>query len=239
MSESRIIRPINMSKEELFEYFSNFEEYPVRYPKYCGRVDIISKSENEVITRELWNIDSPKGHELIEVRYHLIPPVEIGYEIISDNRQGIKNMIQFSVSNKSPSASRIDYSLPIIDIVRRLYGQYNHNYEDLKIYLFGQDSLHMKNNQDMRFALGQTCPLCREGKLGGAPSEFTASEDMSFRANIERFECDSCHKIFSNSMAVTGGGIRYNTQSELLKIRECVAKALKTLGHRGDEERQS
>jgi hypothetical protein len=116
---------------------------------------------------------------------------------------GIKSMIQFSVSNKSPSVSRIDYSLPIIDIVRRLYGQYNHNYEDLKIYPFGQDSLHMKNNQDMRFALGQTCPNCKTGKLGGTPSEFTASEDMSFRANIERFECDSCHKLFSNSMAVT------------------------------------
>jgi hypothetical protein len=208
-----------MSKEALFDYFSNFEEYPVRYPKHCGQVDIISRSDNEIITREFWNIQLPQEYELIEVRYQLFRPTEIKYEIIGDARLGINNMMQFSVSNNSSTVSTIEYSLPMIDIVRRLCGHYSRIYEDFKIYLLGQDSLHMQNNQNTRFALGQYCSICKTGILGGsANNEFTEYEDMSFRVYIERFECDSCHKIFSNSMTVTGGGIRFSTQSESHQI---------------------
>lgn len=207
-----------MRKEYLFDYFSNFEDYPVRYPKYCGQLDIISRSDNETITRELWNIETPKEYELIEVRYQLTPSAEISYEIISENRIGIKNMMRFSVSNNSSTKSTIEYSLPIIDIMRKFFGPHSTIYEDFIIYLLGQDSLHMQNNQNVRFALGQTCPKCKTGKLWVSPNnEFTAYEDM--RVKIERFECDLCHEIYSNSMAISGGRIRYNTQAELFKSK--------------------
>src|SRR6266511_3031875 len=98
MFDSHSTVPSRIIKEQLFDYYSNFEEYTIRYPKYCGQVSIVLKSNNVVITRELWNIESPKEEELIEVRYRLSPSTEISYEIISDNKLGIENKMKFSDS---------------------------------------------------------------------------------------------------------------------------------------------
>lgn len=207
MSESRSIGPSMLTKEVIFGYYSDFENYPVRYPKYCGQVSILLKSDNEVITKELWNIETPKEHELIEVKYHLSPPLVIKYEIIGENRFGVKNKMQFSDSKNSTCKSFIEHSLPMLDIVRRLYGQTSPAYEDLKIYFLVQDSMHMQNGQEKMFALGQTCLKCKTGKLASLPSAFTGNSDLSFRVKIEKFECCLCHEVFSNSMAVSGSRV--------------------------------
>jgi hypothetical protein len=46
--------PFYGSKESVFKYYQNLEEYPQRYPKYCKWVEVVDRSENIVTTKVFW-----------------------------------------------------------------------------------------------------------------------------------------------------------------------------------------
>jgi hypothetical protein len=125
----------HLTKEQLFKYFGDLEKYPERYPKYCTRVDIIKKSDNETITSEFWNIESPKEGVAAQIRYSLNPPIEFNYEIIDGEKVGPKNKMIFSDTNVAPFKSNAEFSLPVLDITGRICGNKSVVYQELHLYI--------------------------------------------------------------------------------------------------------
>lgn len=191
--------PFKGSKESIFEYYRNFEEYPHRYPNYCKRVEVLSRSDNTVTTREFWSISlgMDVDHVLITVRYKLIPFTEISYEIIDATLAwviGISNSMRFSDLEGNPNSNLvIEIAMPILDITGHPNAIKSSVYEDLELYLTIQDSLCISNNQDTKPAVGQTCHLCNEGILYSLPGDIT--ENRNHKLTAENFQCDTCHEV--------------------------------------------
>lgn len=59
-----------------FSYFSDIESYPIIYPNFCKRIDIIERSENTIVTKEFWNIsiNNKIDHVVLYVHYTLSFP---------------------------------------------------------------------------------------------------------------------------------------------------------------------
>jgi hypothetical protein len=41
---------------EAFEYFRDIESYPQRYPNFCKSVYVLERSDDNIVTKEFWNI---------------------------------------------------------------------------------------------------------------------------------------------------------------------------------------
>ena len=102
-------RPLIVSMEKAFDYFSDIESYPERYPDYCKKVEVLQRSYNNIITREFWNIMIKEDidHVVLDVRYSFYRPKAIHYEIIGgyEKAVGFKNAI-FLRQSKNESFCR-------------------------------------------------------------------------------------------------------------------------------------
>jgi hypothetical protein len=209
--------PFKGNKKSVFEYYQNFEEYPQRYPKYCEWVELADRKENVVTTKEFWNIslDNEIYHALITVRYELIPFTEIRYEIIEGNLArliGIKNRMKFSDLQDKPDFIVVEIAMPILDITGHPNVSKSSVYQDLGMYLTIQDSICIHNNQDSKFAVGQTCSICNRGKLGALPGEITEKRNHKLTAEI--FECGSCRQVFKNYLSVSKDTVEWGSKSQ-------------------------
>jgi hypothetical protein len=199
--------PFKGNKESVFEYYQDFEKYPQRYPKYCEWVKVIDRRGNTITTKEFWNIslDNDVDHVSIKVCYELIPFTEIRYEIIEGNLArliGIKNRMKFSDLQGNPDSNLvIEIAMPILDITGHPNVSKSSVYQDLEMYLTIQDSICIHNKQDSRFAVGQTCSICKKGILGGRGGG--GVEVDNHKLTDEQFECDSCHQVFKNYLSVS------------------------------------
>lgn len=199
--------PFKGNKESVFEYYQNFEEYPQRYPKYCEWVKVVDRKENTVTTKEFWNIslDNDVDHVSIKVRYELNPFTEIRYEIMEANLArlvGIKNSMKFSDLQNNPDFNLVvEIAMPILDITGHPNVSKSTVYQDLGMYLTSQDSICIRNNQGSRFAVGQTCSICKKGILGGRGGG--GIEVGNHKLTDEQFECDSCGQVFKNYLSVS------------------------------------
>src|SRR5260370_32356611 len=85
---------------KVFDYYSQIEKYPERYPTYCIKVDIVKKNENSLVTKEIWNVTVGElDHITVKVKYTLRPSNEIKFEILEGYGQGSINGIVLIESN--------------------------------------------------------------------------------------------------------------------------------------------
>lgn len=112
-----IVRAISVDKA--FQYFSDFENYKQRYPKYCADIQIAEASGDQLRTREIWNLSIGEiEHVTIEVLYTKKPPNEIGYEIIEGFGKGTRQSMYFDVKSENETVIRMN--LPAFDIIKLL-----------------------------------------------------------------------------------------------------------------------
>jgi hypothetical protein len=196
------------TKQHAFEYFRNFEEYPVRYSKYCKWVRVVSRSDNSITTKEFWNItlDKNMDHVVLDVRYELIPNTAISYEILGRYASGIKNRISFLDLKDNTDRIIIELALPILDTPGHPYAKNSFVYQDLWFYLRMQNAEFLENTPFTKFAVGQNCINCKEGKLIiNRPGNST--EIDNYKLVGEQFECDLCHHRHYNNYIFSRDGV--------------------------------
>jgi ribosome-associated toxin RatA of RatAB toxin-antitoxin module len=188
--DSHIVRLGVITKEKVFQYYKDVEDYPKRYPKYCQSVEVTESSNNTITTKEFWNVTTDKDtdHAIIQVQYTLTEPTEIRYEILSGHMKGIKNRIHITENDEYKSI--VELSLPILDMTGHpIYGNKSTIYQDLLLYFEIQDIQHLANYMTM-FQLGQKCPKCNKFyTLGAKPSDIMEVENN--KRTIMSFECDA------------------------------------------------
>lgn len=197
------VRSYIVTKQEAFDYHKEFQQYSIRYPKYCQNIEITNCTNTEITTKEFWNVtlDSETDHALIEVRYHLTPNSEIKYEILKGNMSGVKNRIIFSDSKNQNYKSEIYFSLPVLDLTGHpLIGKGSSIYDNLLLYLRIQDAKHLEGKRGT-FEIGQICPRCNRGKLGAKPGEIIGVNNNT--KTVQRFQCDSCGETFSHTTMIS------------------------------------
>ncbi len=196
------------TKQFAFDYFRNLEEYPIRYAKYCKWVKVVSQSDNSIITKEFWNISLNKDtdHVIVDVRYELIPNTVISYEILSGYADGIKNTISFFDLKDSTDRTMIEFALPILDITGHPYAKNSLVYQDLWFYLRMQNAEFLENTPFTKFAVGQDCLNCRDGKLI-INRLGDSTEIHNYKLVGEQFECDLCRHKHYNKYTFLNDGV--------------------------------
>jgi hypothetical protein len=77
-----------------FQYYSDVELYPKRYPEYCGKVEKIEEIDSNFKTRELWYIglSNDVSHIVVYLKYTLSPPTKILYEVTDSTYEKLKGI---------------------------------------------------------------------------------------------------------------------------------------------------
>jgi len=177
--------------EKVFHYYTDFEQYPQRYSKFCVRVDIISKGENSIVTKEFWNVTLiQKDHVTIKVRYTLVPNNEIEFEIIDDDGvgTGTKGKIILKENKNGKIGATLDF--PILEILAQSYGDENSIAKTVARYLNEQD-VEIYEGRKTRTRPGDLCPFCNDGRIWPTGKTGKTDSEKEFHAEIE-FECDKC-----------------------------------------------
>lgn len=178
-----------------FEYFSEFEKYPVRYKRYCQRLDILDRTGNTVTTEEIWNMTIGElAHVKIKVKYTLIPTTEIQYEILEGYGKGTKNSTFFRDVNGKTSISA---SLVPLDIFLKFYENTNHVYQRMAKYFITGDSKILEGKLQ-GFKAGDPCAKCDYGFLVFIPKSEKSDGMNGETREAEFFKCDRCNEEFSN-----------------------------------------
>jgi hypothetical protein len=86
-------RGLIITQSEAYQYYSDIEKYPERYPWYYKTVDVIERTDSSLTAKMLLNIhlSIEEDHAVVTAKYTFIPETEIRYEVISGRGQGIIN----------------------------------------------------------------------------------------------------------------------------------------------------
>jgi hypothetical protein len=206
-----------VSKQRAYEYFSDIESYPQRYPDYCKKIEILEKSENCITTKEFWNImiQEDIDHVVLTVKYTFLPPEEIQYEIIDgyDKAIGVRNHIL--IRESKDERLFVDYNNVFLDVIcfpphRIQYGHhYFRDYHDKIHYFTIKDCIHLEKKPMEPFKEGELCSKCKKGHL----EKSTKKEDFSennFRRRTDIWICDTCGQEFKHYMVDTSDEISFD-----------------------------
>ncbi|TBR12257.1 MAG: hypothetical protein EPO62_00390 [Candidatus Nitrosotenuis sp.] len=174
-----------------FDYFSDLEKYPERYPKYCAKLDIIERKGSTIITEEMWNmtLGMDISHVKVKVRYTLHPPNEIEYEILDESKAGTKNRI-FLEERKDSTFMSI--SMVPLEIVEFSYGLTSEIFHEMQLYFANRDSKHLEG-RSIGYEYGDPCPHCKKGKLS-LGKKFKKETAQYVTEDYTKMICDVCDK---------------------------------------------
>ena len=89
-------RGLRVTQSEAYQYYSQIEKYPERYPRYYKVLRVLDRSENSLKAKMFLEVNLSKKIEEVEVivKYTFVPQSEIKYEIVKGIGEGIiKNSI--------------------------------------------------------------------------------------------------------------------------------------------------
>jgi len=180
---------------KVFDYYSQIDKYPERYPRYCVKVDIIEKNENYLVTKEMWNVTIGElDHITVKVKYILKPYNEIKFEILEGYGQGSTNGIVLTELDNGLVGANLAW-VPL-EIIAKVYGGDDPLIVKMARYFNGRDVENYEGRQ-METKTGDPCPFCKEGILvtTGKYEEWDKPEES--RSGRE-FQCEKCGKIVSH-----------------------------------------
>jgi len=180
---------------KVFDYYSQIDKYPERYPTYCMKVDIIEKNENCLVTKEIWNVTIGElDHITVKVKYTLKPNNEIKFEILEGYGQGCINGIVLTESDNGLVGARLAW-VPL-EIISKVYGDEDPLIADMAKY-FNRRDVEDYEGKQVETKAGDPCPFCKIGKL--VPTGKFKELDKHDEYQSERsFQCDSCDKTISH-----------------------------------------
>ena len=93
MDRCHFSRGLLVTQSEAYQYYSEIEKYPERYPVYYKILDITERSNDSLIAKMFLNVhlSIEEDHAVVTAKYTFIPETEIRYEVISGRGQGIIN----------------------------------------------------------------------------------------------------------------------------------------------------
>ena len=212
-------RPLIVTLKKAFDYYKDIESYPMKYPNYCKRIEILDHSDDTLTSKEFWNIslDNDTDHVLIKVKYIFYPPTKISYEIIDGYNKavGIKNYIKLDKSNIGMCS--VNYNNTFLDLVcypphimrRNNSNQYLlQRYYDYIDYFIWQDCIHLEEKPIEGFKEGDICNQCKDGNLEVSPKAEDYSHD-NYRRRIKVLKCNKCDQEFKMIHAYTSDEISF------------------------------
>ncbi|MDN5847521.1 MAG: hypothetical protein L0H53_14750 [Candidatus Nitrosocosmicus sp.] len=203
-------RPLIISMESAFQYFSDVESFPNYYPNICKKIDVILKSNDSNVTKEFWNvsINDKIDHVVLKVRYTFAPPNTISYEIIDGYEKaiGIKNTITLNVNSKGMTF--VEGNNPLLDVIcypphSVQMDEYSYKrYTDLIDYFIWMDCIHLEKKPLEQLKEGDVCTKCKIGHLEKSiKKEDFSNAKGTFRIRTEFWFCDSCGQEFKHYRA--------------------------------------
>jgi hypothetical protein len=188
---------LNIPISKVFQYYSEVELYPKRYPEYCEKVEKIEELDtNNFKTREVWHLGISNGisHFVVFLKYTLTPPTSILYEVTDstyEKLKGIKNGIVLEESENNHTS--MDYNNVLLDALSfPPHSTTSYRYEELLTYFPAKNSFGIHYGISSPFKKGQLCGKCRKGRLQG-PITKEDLEVKGFKEKIQFWECDYCH----------------------------------------------
>jgi len=175
-----------------FEYFTAFEEFEKRYPRYCARIDVIEKTFDRVITEEFWNmaLGNDISHVKLKVEYVLTPNQQIQYKII-DGSYGKGTTNIFRLEDRGDKTHVLANVVPL-DVYSLFYGKHDLVYLKMVEYFIRRDSIVLEGKK-FGWEDGDPCPFCEDGKLEKI-AKTHETETRKERRRLEFFKCNKCEK---------------------------------------------
>jgi hypothetical protein len=194
---------------EAFEYFRDIESYPQRYPNFCKSVDVLERSDDNIVTKEFWNIsiNNEIDHVFLKVRYSFFCPNQIKYEIINGYEKaiGIKNAIL--LTDRGNNETSIKGNNVLLDIISfPPHSIKSDRYQETIEYFRVQDCIHLEKKGIEYFKEGHICTKCKVGHLSAPITKEIYKKD-NFERKMVFWKCDSCGFEFQEFTLGTNDGV--------------------------------
>ncbi len=215
-SDCHFSRLLTVTQSEAYQYFSDIEKYPERYPQYYQTIDVVERTDNSLTAKMFLNVNLSieEDHANIIAKFTFKPETEIRYEVTSGPGQGIiKNAIiirgQDTLGDKAYKSAVEMNHIPL-DLLcyppPYMYEPEDEKYKDYIIspgerlgeyqkmltYFMEQDLVPLEK-KGKRFEIDDLCNKCKKGHLQfyGKKEEYDIRKEVYFR-------CDYCGSEFSN-----------------------------------------
>lgn len=184
---------------------SYIELYSDYYPNICKKVDIVSKSNISLITREFWNvtINEKIDHVILNVRYTFDPPNAISYEVIGGYEKAIGIMNAITLNKNTKGMTYVIGNSPFLDVIcypPHLVEMDDYSYRrytDFIDYFVEMDCIHLENKPLQLFKENSVCIKCKIGHLEKTiKKEEYSNAKGTFRKRTEFWLCDNCGQEF-------------------------------------------